>query len=140
MRKRVTLCLGLGVVKTKSEPEKSWMRVGRVVGWEANQRARSDLYGTLCWHKRSEAICWSSGERCGSSEAVERNDRMSSVVDTTSPVGFWASPFIFWRDPDPVSTTLISENLKTRSYAYANNFFFFGYNIYENILHRWQNN
>lgn len=82
-------------MKTKSEPEKSWMRVGRVVGREANQRARSDLYGTLCWDKRSEAICWSSGERCGSFEAVERNDRMSSVVDTTSPVGFRASPFIF---------------------------------------------
>ena len=92
---KVTFSLGLGLVKMKLEPEKSWMRAGRVEGLDANQRARSDLYATLSWEKRSEAICWSSGERCGSFVAVDRNDRMASVVDITSPAGFAGSPFIF---------------------------------------------
>jgi hypothetical protein len=81
-------------VKMNSDPEKSWIETGRVEGRDANQRARSDLYGTFPCEERSDAICRSSGVRCGSSETVNRNDLMPSVADIRSPGGLAGSVFI----------------------------------------------
>ena len=81
-------------MKTNSDPEKSWIKAGRVEVRDANQIARSNLYGTLPCEERSDAICRSSGERCGSSDAVDRNKLMPSVEDITSPGGLAGSVFI----------------------------------------------
>lgn len=91
----LTFSLGLGLVRTNSDPEKSWTNWGRVEALDASQRARRDLYGTLGLEERMEAICWSSWERCGSVEAEVRNERMGSVVEKTSPGGFVWSLLIF---------------------------------------------
>lgn len=85
---KFTFSLGFGLRNKNWVPDKSLIKLGLVKGSEAIQIARSGMYGKLSCPDRSKAVCLSSLERCGFLEAAERNKRMDSVAEITSPCGF----------------------------------------------------